>query len=84
MRLHFRLTHDFYLHLEVNFDLIAKFSNFFYSIILFLYSKIDDKDVHIFDMNDRGHRSVHKFTDYGCLSGTSIAVSNNSQFIATG
>lgn len=35
-------------------------------------------------MNDRGHRSLHKFTDYGCLSGTSIAVSNNSQFIATG
>lgn len=49
-----------------------------------LYAFGDDKDVHVFDMNDRGHRSLYKFTDYGCLSGTSIAVSNNSQFIATG
>ncbi len=44
----------------------------------------DDKTVNVFDMNDRGHRCYHKFNDYGCLSGTSLAVSNNSQFIATG
>lgn len=50
----------------------------------YLYAFGDDKDVHVFDMNDRGHRSLYKFTDYGCLSGTSIAVSNNNQFIATG
>ena len=35
-------------------------------------------------MNDRGHLCFHKFNDFGCLSGTSIAISNNSQFIATG
>ena len=45
---------------------------------------LDDKDIYTFDMNDRGHRCLHKFNDYGSLSGTSIAVSNNSQFIATG
>lgn len=50
----------------------------------YLFAFGDDKDVHVFDMNHRGHRSLNKFTDYGCLSGTSIAVSNNSQFIATG
>ncbi len=44
----------------------------------------DDKTVNVFDMNDRGHRCMRKFNDYGCLSGTSIAVSNNSQFLATG
>lgn len=50
----------------------------------YLFAFGDDKDVHVFDLNDRGQRSLYKFTDYGCLSGTSIAVSNNSQFIATG
>lgn len=51
---------------------------------LFNILNLDDKDIYTFDMNDRGHRCLHKFNDYGSLSGTSIAVSNNSQFIATG
>lgn len=50
----------------------------------YLFAFGDDKDVNVFDMNDRGHRCLYKFTDYGCLSGTSLAVSNNNQFIATG
>lgn len=50
----------------------------------YLFAFGDDKDVNVFDMNRRGHECLHKFTDYGCLSGTSIAVSNNSQYLATG
>ena len=56
----------------------------FKHVLIKNFRYLDDKDVHVFDMNDRGNRSLYKFTDYGCLSGTSIAVSNNSQFIATG
>lgn len=50
----------------------------------YLFAFGDDKTVNVFDMNDRGHLCFHKFNDFGCLSGTSIAISNNSQFIATG
>lgn len=35
-------------------------------------------------MQSRSHSSVNKFHDYGCLSGISIAVSHNQQYIATG
>ena len=50
----------------------------------YLFAIGDGKDVYVFDMNDRGHRCLNRFADDGCLNGTSIAVSNNSQFIATG
>lgn len=50
----------------------------------YLFAFGDDKDVNVFDMNDRGHRCLRKFTDFGCLSGTAIAVSKNSQLLATG
>lgn len=50
----------------------------------YLYAFGDDKDIHVFDMTDRGHRSLYKFTDYGSLGGNSIAISNNNQLIATG
>ena len=50
----------------------------------YLFAFGDDKDVNVFDMNHRGFRCMRKFTDFGCISGTAIAVSRNSQFIATG
>ncbi|CAF1048663.1 unnamed protein product [Brachionus calyciflorus] len=50
----------------------------------YIFAFGDDKDVNIFDMNDRGHRCFQKFSDFGCLSGTALAVSENSQFLATG
>jgi len=50
----------------------------------YLFAFGNGKDVHVFDMNERGHKSLHRFNDFGCLSGTSITVANNSQYIATG
>ena len=50
----------------------------------YLFTFGDDNAVNVFDMNHRGYECLHKFNDFGSLSGTSIAVSNNSQFIATG
>ena len=49
-----------------------------------MYTFGDDKEVHIFDIKSRSHESVHKFHDHGCLSGYSIAISNNNQYLATG
>ena len=50
----------------------------------YLYTFGDDKEVHIFDIKSRSHESVHKFQDEGCLSGYSIAITNNNQYLATG
>lgn len=54
----------------------------FDSKYLFVYG--DNKDVHVFDMNSRTHSSIHRFSDFGCLNGQSLAVSPNSQYLATG
>lgn len=47
-----------------------------------LYGHSDCGEVTIWDMNMR--RVVHKFTDEGCLQGTTLAVSSSNQFIAAG
>jgi len=38
--------------------------------------------VYVWDMKTRD--CVHKFTDDGCIQGTSLAVSKNGHYIATG
>ncbi|KAL3282760.1 hypothetical protein HHI36_005927 [Cryptolaemus montrouzieri] len=47
-----------------------------------LYAHSDSGEVTIFDLNMR--RVMHKFTDEGCLQGTTISVSSSNQFVATG
>lgn len=47
-----------------------------------LYGHSDTGEVTIWDMNT--HRVTHKFTDDGCLHGSTIAVAPSNQFIATG
>ena len=47
-----------------------------------LFSVGDDGEVYVWDMNAR--QCVHRFTDEGCLHGTALAVSANSQYIACG
>lgn len=47
-----------------------------------LYSHSDDNEVTIFDI--RTHRIKHRFVDDGCVNGTSLALSNNGKFLATG
>lgn len=42
----------------------------------------DEGNVYIWDV--KSTRCVHKFVDDGCLMGTSISVSDNGQFVATG
>lgn len=42
----------------------------------------DEGNVYIWDVKSR--RCVHKFVDDGCLMGTSVSVSDNGQFVATG
>jgi U3 small nucleolar RNA-associated protein 18 len=50
----------------------------------YLFAFGADKDVYVFDVQTRGHECIHKFTDFGCLSGTALAVSDNMKYIATG
>jgi U3 small nucleolar RNA-associated protein 18 len=50
----------------------------------YLFTYGDAKDVHIFDLASRSHECLHRFNDYGCLSGKSIAITNNMQYLATG
>uniref|UniRef100_A0A2D4G2G2 U3 small nucleolar RNA-associated protein 18 homolog n=2 Tax=Micrurus TaxID=8634 RepID=A0A2D4G2G2_MICCO len=47
-----------------------------------IYTHSDEGQVFIWDVKSR--RCLNKFTDEGCLHGTSIAVSKNSQYIACG
>ncbi|XP_070596141.1 U3 small nucleolar RNA-associated protein 18 homolog [Erythrolamprus reginae] len=47
-----------------------------------IYTHSDGGEVFIWDVKSR--RCLNKFTDEGCLHGTSIAISKNSQYIACG
>ncbi|CAH0545821.1 unnamed protein product [Brassicogethes aeneus] len=47
-----------------------------------LFGHSDTGEVTVWDMNMR--RVKHKFTDEGCLQGTTIDISSSNQFIATG
>ncbi|KAM6473406.1 U3 small nucleolar RNA-associated protein 18 homolog isoform 1-T2 [Liasis olivaceus] len=47
-----------------------------------IYTHSDEGEVFIWDVKSR--RCLNRFTDEGCLHGTSIAVSKNSQYIACG
>lgn len=47
-----------------------------------LYSHSDDNEITIFDI--RTQRIKHRFIDDGCVNGTSLAVSYNGKFLATG
>jgi U3 small nucleolar RNA-associated protein 18 len=47
-----------------------------------LFSHSDTGEVAIFDI--RAAKICHRWTDEGCINGSSIAVSENDQFIATG
>ncbi|GFS96491.1 u3 small nucleolar RNA-associated protein 18 homolog [Nephila pilipes] len=47
-----------------------------------LYSFGDTGEVYVWDMSSR--KCIHKFVDEGCITGTSIALSPNDQFLATG
>lgn len=47
-----------------------------------LFSTGDDGEVYVWDMDRR--QCVHRFVDEGCINGTAIAVSKNSQYIACG
>ncbi|CAH1999998.1 unnamed protein product [Acanthoscelides obtectus] len=47
-----------------------------------LFGHSDSGEVTIWDMRSR--RVKHKFTDEGCLQGTTIAISKSSQFLAAG
>ncbi|XP_062976272.1 U3 small nucleolar RNA-associated protein 18 homolog [Elgaria multicarinata webbii] len=47
-----------------------------------IYTHSADGEVFIWDVKSR--RCLNKFTDEGCLYGTSIAVSKNSQYVACG
>lgn len=47
-----------------------------------MYSHGEAGQVYIWDLGSR--RCLHKWTDEGCISGTSIALSPNEQYFATG
>lgn len=47
-----------------------------------LFAHSDDNEVTVFDM--RTHRMEHRFVDDGCVNGTTLAISGNSKFLATG
>jgi len=47
-----------------------------------MFSHGDEGQVYVWDMNSR--QCIHKFYDDGCIKGTSIAFSNNGQFLACG
>ncbi|KAJ8941005.1 hypothetical protein NQ314_010513 [Rhamnusium bicolor] len=47
-----------------------------------LFGHSDTGEVTIWDMNMR--RVKHKFTDEGCLQGTTLAISSSNQFLAAG
>lgn len=47
-----------------------------------LFSHSDDNEVNVFDLRRR--RVEHRFVDDGCVNGTSLAISENGKFIATG
>ncbi|KAK2170425.1 hypothetical protein LSH36_3g28021 [Paralvinella palmiformis] len=47
-----------------------------------MFSHGDGGEVYVWDMKTRD--CVHKFTDDGCIQGTSLAVSKNGHYIATG
>lgn len=47
-----------------------------------LYGHSDNGEVTVWDMNMR--RVKHKFSDEGCLQGTTLAISSSNQFLATG
>lgn len=47
-----------------------------------LYGHSDSGEVTIWDMNTR--RVKHKFTDDGCIRGSTIAISSSNQYLATG
>jgi len=47
-----------------------------------MYSIGNDGEVYVWDLNTRS--CVHRFVDDGCIDGTSIAVSKNNQYLATG
>ena len=43
---------------------------------------LGDGEVYVWDLANR--RCIHKYVDEGCISGTTIAVSPNSEYIACG
>lgn len=47
-----------------------------------LFSVGDEGEVYVWDMNRR--QCIHRFVDEGCIQGTSLAVSTNSQYLAVG
>ncbi|XP_043940869.1 U3 small nucleolar RNA-associated protein 18 homolog [Protopterus annectens] len=47
-----------------------------------IYSHSDEGEVYIWDVKSR--RCLNRFTDEGCLCGTSITVSKNGQYVACG
>ncbi|KAJ1523333.1 hypothetical protein ONE63_001204 [Megalurothrips usitatus] len=47
-----------------------------------LYSTGDGGDVYVWDMHSRS--CIHRFTDDGCIVGTSLALSPNEQYLACG
>lgn len=47
-----------------------------------IFSHSDDNEVTIFDI--RSQRVKHRFVDDGCVNGTSLALSPNGKFLATG
>lgn len=47
-----------------------------------LFSHGDDNEVTIFDL--RSQRAQHRFIDDGCVNGTTLAISSNGKFFATG
>lgn len=47
-----------------------------------LFSHGDDNEVTIFDI--RTQRVQHRFIDDGCVNGTTLAISSNGKFLATG
>lgn len=47
-----------------------------------LYSHGDTGEIYVWDMNTR--KCIHKFVDEGCITGTSLAISPNDQFLAAG
>ncbi|XP_018579457.1 U3 small nucleolar RNA-associated protein 18 homolog [Anoplophora glabripennis] len=47
-----------------------------------LFGHSDTSEVTVWDMNM--HRVKHKFTDEGCIQGTTLAISSSNQFIAAG
>lgn len=47
-----------------------------------ILSHSDDNEVTVFDL--RTHRAEHRFEDEGCVNGTSLTVSPDGKFVATG